>query len=283
MKRIVILLLIITGLYIIFQQSLRFDWFLAGNREGKAAISSDIHVIKVDVSAVNADIIPEDRMNLKAVLDGNGKLTVKEDGDTVVVTVKKKWFDWFDWAPFTKKSLKIYAPESYHENMEIDLGSGNLNYSGKSMKLDELSVGIGSGNMNLNNLTVHHFIHDGSSGNVHINSLTTKTGSFDLSSGNLDIQHYIGKINGDVSSGRAKIQVDKLTDSIDLDLSSGIVDLDLPNNADFNLDGEVSSGTISCDFPLKSKEFNRKSIKGTHGNGEHKINLSVSSGKIDIH
>lgn len=283
MKRIVILLLIITGLYIIFQQSFRFDWFSAGNREGKAAISNDIHVIKVDVSAVNADIIPEDRMDLKAVLDGNGNLTVKEDGDKVVITVKKKWFDWFDGAPFTKKTLKIFIPESYQQKMEIDLGSGNLDFSGKSMKLDELSVEIGSGNMNLDHLTVNHFIHDGASGNVQIDTLSTKTGSFDLSSGNLDIQHYTGKINADVSSGRAKVQVDKLTDSIDLDLSSGIVNLDLPNDADFDLDGEVSSGNISCDFPLKSRELNRKSIKGTHGTGEHKINLSVSSGNIDIH
>ncbi|MFD0828306.1 LiaG family protein [Neobacillus sp. M.A.Huq-85] len=283
MKRIVIILLIITGLYFIFQQSLRFDWFSAGSREGSAAISGDVRVIKVDVSAVNADIIPEDRMNLKAVLDGKGKMTVNEDGDTVEVTVKKKWFDWFDWTPFEKKTLKVYIPETYQQDMEIDLGSGNLEFSGKSMKLDKLSVDIGSGNMNLDNLTVNHFIHDGSSGNVHIDSLTSKTGTFDLSSGNLDIQHYIGKIDGDVSSGGAKIQVDKLTDSIDLDLSSGNVNLNLPNDADFVLDGEVSSGNISCDFPLKSKEFSRKSIKGTHGTGEHMINLSVSSGNIDIH
>ncbi|WP_026573084.1 LiaG family protein [Bacillus sp. UNC438CL73TsuS30] len=283
MKRIVIILLIITGLYFVFQQSLRFDWFSAGSREGIAVISEDVHVIKVDVSAVNAAIIPADRLNLKAVLQGNGKLTVNEDGDTVEVTVKKKWFDWFDWTPFKKKTLKIYIPESYKQDMEIDLGSGNLEFSGKSMKLDELSLDIGSGNMKLDNLTVNHFNHDGSSGNVQIDSLTTKTGSFDLSSGNLDIQHYKGKINGDISSGRAKIQVDKLTDSINLDVSSGIVNLDLPNDADFDLDGEVSSGNISCDFPLKSKEFNRKNIKGTHGSGEHKINLSVSSGNIDIH
>ncbi|MFK9091015.1 DUF4097 family beta strand repeat-containing protein [Bacillus salipaludis] len=291
MKRILILLLVIAGLYIAFNQAYRFDLFgtgSEGNKDGQAAISNDIKVIKVDVSSVSTTIIPEDRSNLKAVYNGKQILKVNENGDTVEVSVKSKGFNWFDWSSFSEKSkLKIYIPEDYDRNMTIDLGSGNLHFSGQSkenpMKLDELTLDIGSGNMDFRNLIVKRWVQDIGSGNVKIDSLKTETGTFDLSSGNLDIKHYIGAIEADVSSGELNIQMDKLADSVKIDVSSGDVGLDLPDNADFTLNSDVSSGNISCDFPLTAKELNKHSIQGKHGSGKYNIDLDVSSGNIRIH
>jgi len=291
MKRILILLLAIAGLYILFNQADRINLFGAGsggNKDGQAAISKDIKVIKVDVSSVSTTIIPEDRTNLKAVYNGKQVLKVTENGDTVQVSVKSKGFNWFNWISFSEKSkLKIYIPEDYDRNMIIDLGSGNLNFSGQSkekpMKLNELTIDIGSGNMDFKNLIVKRWNQDIGSGNVKIDSLKTDTGTFDLSSGNLDIKHYIGAIEADVSSGKLNIQMDKLADSITVDVSSGVVGLDLPDNADFTLISDVSSGNISCDFPLTSQELNKHNIQGKHGSGKYKIDLDVSSGDIRIH
>ncbi|MEH7352002.1 DUF4097 family beta strand repeat-containing protein [Neobacillus drentensis] len=291
MKRILILLLVITGLYIVFNQAYRLDIFGAGsdgNKDGQAAISNDIKVIKVDVSSVSTTIIPEDRPNLKAVYNGKQKLKVSENGDTVEVSVKSKGSNWFNWSSFSEKSkLKIYIPEDYNRNMIIDLGSGNLNFSGQSkekpMNLDELTVDIGSGNMNFRNLIVKQWKQDVGSGNVKIDSFKTNLGTVDLSSGSLDIKHYIGAIEADVSSGELNIQMDKLADSVKMDVSSGDVGLDLPDNADFTLNSDVSSGNISCNFPLTTKEHNKHSIQGKHGSGKYKIDLDVSSGDIRIH
>ncbi len=289
MKRILILLLVIAGLYIAFNQSIHINVFGSGRKKnGEAAIAGNTKVIKVDVGSVSTTIIPEDRQNLRAVYNGKQTLSVKENGDTVEVSLKGKWYDWFNWSSFSEKNqLKIYIPEDYTQNMTIDLGSGNLDFSGpakdKPMKLEELNVDIGSGNLKLNNLNVDQFKHDGGSGNVKIDTLKTKTGTFNLSSGNLEIKHYTGAIEADVSSGQLDIQLDKLTDSIKMDVSSGDVGLNLPNNADFTLNGEVSSGDISCDLPLTSKDFNKDRINGTHGSGKYKIDLDVSSGNIHIH
>jgi lia operon protein LiaG len=289
MKRILVLLLVITGLYIVFNQAPSFEIFGADKgvrNDGQAVISNNTKVIKVDVSSVSTTIIPEDRPNLKAVYDGEQKLTVAENGDSIEVYVKSKVFNWFNW-PSKKSKLTIYIPKNYERNMMIDLGSGNLNFFGQSkekpMKLDELTVDIGSGDMNLQNLVVQHFNHDVSSGNVNIDSLQTKTGILDVSSGNLAIKHYIGALDADVSSGRLTIQMDELSDTIKLDVSSGDAGLDLPDNADFTLNADVSSGNVSCDFPLTSKELNKKKISGTHGTGKYKIDLEVSSGNLNIH
>lgn len=282
MKRIVILLLIITGLYIVFNQSFQFDGFAAGgSKEGRAALPNNIETIDINVGGVKTTIIPENRDDVEAVLTGKGSLIVKETGSRLVVETKKGWFNWFSFSE--KRQLKIYIPEDYNREMRIQIGSGSLNFSGESMQLDALSLDIGSGNVSLDHLEVEEFTHDGSSGNVVIDTLITKTGTFDLSSGNLEIEHYSGAFHADVSSGKLLLQMDKLNDLIDIDLSSGKVDLDLPDNADFTLDGEVSSGNISSEFPLTTTETDNKNLKGIHGSGKNKINISVSSGDVDIY
>jgi lia operon protein LiaG len=281
MKRIVILLLVITGLYIVFNQSFSSDGFdFAGSKDESAKVSNSIEVIKVNVGGVSTTIIPQERQDVRAVLTGKGKLTVTEEGNMVEVKTKSKWFNWFTFEG--KRQLKIYIPEDYNKDMDIDLGSGNLIFSGKSMKLDELHLDIGSGNVDLSNINVNQFSHDGSSGNVDIDTLTTEKGSFDLSSGNLNINHYTGALEADVSSGRLKIQMDELNDNIEIDVSSGTVDLDLPDSADFVLNGEVSSGSISSDFPLTTNGTDKKNINGTHGSGKYEINIDVSSGQVEI-
>ncbi|MGJ7911856.1 LiaG family protein [Neobacillus sp. LXY-1] len=287
MKRIFFLLIVIVGLYLVFNRSFHFPVMQASKTDGIAAITKQTEVISVDVANVSTTIIPEDRPNLKAVYNGKQKLSVKENGDAIKVSVKGKWFHWFNWLSFSEKNkLIIYIPENYDQNMKIDLGSGNVNFSGESrtnpMKLNELSIDIGSGNMKLKNLEVKQFEHDGASGNVNVNSLKAERSSFDLGSGNVDIQHYVGAIKADVASGELDIQMDQLTDSIQLDLSSGNIKLDLPKSADFTMKGDVSSGNISCNFPLKSKEINKGSINGRHGSGKHLIQLDVSSGNIHI-
>ena len=39
---------------------------------------------------------------------------------------------------------------------------------------------------------------------------------------------------------------------------------------------------ISNRFALKNQQENKHELKGIHGSGEHHLDLSVSSGKIDI-
>ena len=287
MKRILILLLVITGLYVFFNQAFPFHQSSAASKDIKSPISKDTDTIEIYASSGNTVIIPQNRDDLKAVYNGKEKLTVTEKGDKVMVSLKNKRFNWFNWLPFSNHTeLKIYIPEDFNRNMDINLGSGNIRFTGhsksKPFKLTDLSVELGSGNMNLTNLNVKNFEHNGSSGNIKIDSLRTKTGAIDLSSGNLTIKHYMGAMKAEVSSGKLNVQMDKMTDAINIDLRSGSVGLDLPKNADFTLNGKVSSGNINCDFPLTSKDSTHKSIRGKHGSGKYKIDLSVTSGNIHI-
>jgi lia operon protein LiaG len=281
LKKILVIFLLMVGIYIGYINMHKIDGLPFGKQSNQADVTKSTKHINMDLTGISATIIPENRDNLQADLKGKGKLTVKESGDRISVQYKRIWFDWL---PFLNHSkLTIYIPKSYNRNLEIDSGSANLLYNGSGTELNRLAVKIGSGNVNLKNLKVNRYEHKGSSGNANITSLETKTGTFDLSSGNIRLMHYIGKLNGDLSSGNFNVQMDQLTNDIKVNVSSGKVKLDLPKNADFTLNGDVSSGSISNNFPLKNQSNNGKHIKGTHGSGHHDIDLDVSSGNISIY
>jgi lia operon protein LiaG len=285
-KKIPVLLGLIglISLSLIFWNPVDFSWWPFGKPKNQSVTSEGIDMIEMDISGVSTTIIPKHREDIKADLDGKGKLTVKRQGDKVSISVERKRFGW----PFHNKAkLNLYIPEDYDRNMVINLGSGNLSFSGhsknKPMKLDKLLFDVSSGNVKLKNISVQRFEHDSSSGNADIDSLTAESGTFDIRSGNLKVRHYSGAIEADLSSGNVSMQMDELTGAVDIEVSSGGVDLHLPKSADFTLNGKTSSGNITCDFPLTKKKIEHKSIKGVHGSGEHPIDLNVSSGHINIY
>jgi lia operon protein LiaG len=286
MKKILIIFFIITGAYLLFVQSNSFSWWpLSGKDGAQTEVTNSIDTIEIDVSGASTIIIPDNDNTLRADLDGKGNVSVKKSGDKITVEFKRKWFESF--AFLNKSKLTIYVPEDYDHDMKIEVGSGNLIFAGPSknnpMELDDFSLDLSSGNVGLKNLKTTTFENEGSSGNLQIDSVTTEQGSFDISSGNVDVNHFRGELKAELSSGNLKVQMDKVEGDISIEVNSGKASLDLPNNADFTLNGEVNSGNIRNDFSLDEKQESKTSIKGTHGKGKHHIDLDVSSGNIDIY
>jgi lia operon protein LiaG len=286
MKKIVIAAVIIIGAFILFLQSNVFSWWPIGDRDSTSAkITNGIELINIDVSGASTTLIPDNGVRLRAELDGKGKVTIKKSGNTVDVKYKRKWFEWFGGLKGAK--LNVYIPEDYHENLRVDIGSGSFKSKGfsksKTLNLEEFEIDLGSGNIDLEHIDAKRFVGDVSSGNVKIDSLLTNKGSFDISSGNVNLKNYRGELVSDISSGNLDIKMDELNGDIKIDVSSGKVSLDLPKNADFQLNSEVSSGLIRNDFELEDYEKEKHSIKGKHGNGKYNINLDISSGIIEIH
>ncbi|NQD68966.1 DUF4097 family beta strand repeat protein, partial [Bacillus haikouensis] len=103
------------------------------------------------------------------------------------------------------------------------------------------------------------------------------------SSGDMEISNYEGPLSGGVSSGGLSIMMKKMAGDIDLDVSSGEVNLDLPDDAGFTLDGRVSSGEVSTNFSLTDRKEDDGDLSGTAGSGEYQVKASVSSGSVDIY
>lgn len=261
------------------------SWLPFGKNNSQVEVTDKIELIDIHVSGASTTIIPTNQKTLSTEYSGKGKVTVEENGNTLEVHMtSRNWFNLFSF--FKKKDLTIYIPEDYNRNLAIDSGSGILHFSGQlknqTMQLEHLSLNMSSGNVQLSHLSTKHFEQDGSSGNVTIESLTTKTGSFEMNSGNLDVRKYSGDVKAILSSGRLKLQMEKITNDINLKVSSGYATLDLPQDAGFTLNGKTGSGAITTNFPLTDSKRDKHTLTGIHGSGEHHIDLDVQSGKVDV-
>lgn len=282
---IVIAILVVGSVLIILNDNTSL--FASGKSSGEnsVAITGGVDKIEIDASSSNTVIIPEKRDDVKAQLEGKGNLQVSATGDSIRVEVKRKWFESLS---FNHESeLVVFIPESFEHDINITIGSGNLEFAGNSssnpMVLDHLTTDMSSGNIELANIKTNKFDHNGSSGRLAVDSFTTKEGYIEISSGDVELSDYTGPLEGELSSGQMNVQIKELKGDITFDLSSGLVDLDLPDDADFHLNGEASSGNISCDFPLTSKSVGDGEISGTHGSGKYNIDVSVSSGNARVY
>ncbi|WP_071394056.1 DUF4097 family beta strand repeat-containing protein [Bacillus tuaregi] len=262
MRKLLVLVVILLAAFVLYF-SIPSSWFGLGKQS--AAVTDEIERIELDVSGINTRIITEDRDDVEANLEGKGKLRVSERGNSIEIEYKRRWFESFSF--FSGPKLTLYIPEDYQKDLEIEIGSGNLNYAGESkgqpVVLNKLSVEVNSGNAKLSHIQ-------------------TNKGVFDVNSGNVSVEHYAGQLTADISSGNINIQMDQLTDSIEVDVSSGRASIDLPDKADFTLDGKVSSGNISNTFILKDKQETERELSGIHGSGKHAVDINISSGKIEL-
>ncbi len=286
LRGILTIFLVITGLYLAFTNLPSLGWFNWGNEEGRALATDKIKNIEIETSSVHTVVIPEDRNDVETEYEGKGKVTAQLNGDTLEIHAKGPKLQFFNMNN-DKEKLKIYVPENYHQNMQISVGSGFLSFgegSRKSaMKLEELRLKAGSGRIEIGPLEAGSVDYDLSSGEIVSDSLTTKNGVFKVSSGRLKLDQYSGPAEANVSSGELHIKMEKLAGPMEIDVSSGHAELDLPDDADFALNGKISSGNISNSFPLSGESSSSNKIKGHHGSGKHTINLNVSSGNISLH
>jgi lia operon protein LiaG len=282
-KRIFVIFIVLICSYMLFTGVNTFLSF--GGSSTEASLGKRTDIISIDVSSSDTVIIPDKGNDIRAELEGKGKVTVNKSGNEVRVEYKRKWLDGFQF--FNNKSnLKIYIPEDFNKSMSIHIGSGRLNFAGESKSkpfmLESLDVNMSSGRVSLANIKTDEFELEGSSGMMDADHLFARSGEIDMSSGKVKIRNYRGKLDAGVSSGQLDIMVGKLIDSIKVEASSGLVRLDLPDNAGFTLKGKASSGHISSNFELEDEKRDKNDISGRHGSGEHEIRISVSSGKAEI-
>ena len=257
--------------------------FAGGSAENSIPTSERIDQISIITHSSHMTIIPESRNDVKATLNGNGELSVRKKGDTIEVEVKRKWYEFFNFKE--ESDVSVYLPKNFNKDLKLEVGSGKVELMDGSspLVLNEVDLDMSSGKVELSNVKTQRFKYDGSSGKLIVDQLATEEGEFDISSGDVILTGYTGPIIGDMSSGEMNVQMDKLTGDVSFDLSSGTVALDLPDDADFTLQTEASSGDISTDFTLKDQTVSDKGITGVHGSGKYNVSISLSSGDARIY
>lgn len=285
LKKIFVIFLILTGLFIIMTNLPLFSWFGLNNEQKEANVTDKVELIKIQTTSVPTTIIPEDRDDIVIDYEGQGSVDLHQGDDEIEIDAKGPKFQF---GLFNRNSkLTIYIPEDYDRNISLKVGSGTLLLEGhssqKPLSLEDLAVDIGSGKLELRNIEANLIEQKGSSGYAKLENIEANTGSFEISSGKLMIRHYSGALDAQVSSGFMDIQFDTLTGNSEVKVSSGSAKLDLPDDADFTLIGKMSSGKIDHDFQLTDKSSGKNHIEGKYGSGDNKLDLQVSSGHINLY
>lgn len=91
-------ILVIGGTAVLFSTAFApSSWSLSSFKTSKseAALSSDIQHIQIDSPSISTTVVPQDRQDIKTKVEGKGKVDVKQNGDTLVVTYQKVLFNGF--------------------------------------------------------------------------------------------------------------------------------------------------------------------------------------------
>lgn len=269
--------------------SFSFDKYTVTANDTKASDINGIKEIIIDISSADLNIIPEDREDIKAVLSGSilsssevmkPELTLSKSTEKINIGLKSQKV-YFGAINITLK-VDIFLPKSYAENLTIDTSSGDFNLNEK-MTLKNVSFSLSSGDINIKDLTCDKFEYETSSGSLEAGILNTKTIKFHSSSGDMNIASFTGDITGDISSGEISVKYSSFNNNVNLHASSGEINLVLPENAEFYINAECSSGDVECQFPVTmSGKQEKNSIKGTVKSDTNKVVLSTSSGDITI-
>ncbi|KIV53330.1 hypothetical protein AM501_27850 [Aneurinibacillus migulanus] len=257
-------------------------------RQVQTVSPDNIENMNINVSSADVRIIPEDRQDIEAVLQGRNvsknQLSVKQSGNTLKVSLEQKEFKWVTFS--NHLTLDLHIPQEYNRNMIIDAGSGDIEFKGVNENrttLEKLELHMSSGTTILENLDVKLLKYKGSSGSTRVENVTAEATDIDISSGDVELSHYSGALRANLSSGDLRAEFEELTGPVKIGMTSGSVSLHMPENADFTLQGHTTSGSIHCDLPLQNRKENEdEHLSGSYGNGSHAVQITASSGDINI-
>ncbi|WP_157842787.1 DUF4097 domain-containing protein [Bacillus alkalisoli] len=287
MRKLFIFVLILLALFVVYESGnfAKLSWnpWSTGSGTDSAKVSG-VDLIEVDASGVGVTIVPQKGDSVEAKLEGKGSVTVKKKGSTIMVDYERERS--FRWFSFKNNKVRVYIPEDYSESIALNSGAGNINFEGRSaaepFQLDRLTLKVGAGNITLKNIEAESFEGNISAGNVRADYLVVGSGKFDLKSGNVNVKKYVGPLEAKVTSGNFTMEMAKLTGDVSVKVTSGRMDLELPKDADFTLNGKVTSGKVSVRHPMTIEKESRTEVAGTNGDGTFSVDVQVTSGSMTI-
>ena len=269
-----------------------------------------INNIEINVISEDVIIIPTNNREAKVCFYTNAseknnnfipELIISNNNKDLIINIKHKKIFQITMFNFHERSrLELYLPVDYSKDISIATVSGdifmdsfklnNINYKSVSgnIKLDKvyaasnISAKTTSGDIKING-ECNNFNLRTISGDFSSSELFTKESEFKTTSGNISIKEFKGDFISNHVSGDIKVNYLEFNNDISIKTTSGDIEIVLPQNAEFKLNFNSTSGDCESDFPITVKNINRKhNIEGIIGDGRNKIEVTTVSGDLDI-
>ena len=147
-------------------------------------------------------------------------------------------------------------------DLDLDTGSGGATLDG--IRGGKLHMDIGSGSLSGRAIDVTELEADVGSGGVRLTGVKTP------------------RLNVETGSGGTDIELLAPVNDVEIEAGSGGVTLRLPANLGATLDVETGSGGIDTDFEVRVQRMERRSLRGTVGDGRARVKIEAGSGTVRL-
>jgi DUF4097 and DUF4098 domain-containing protein YvlB len=232
----------------------------------KGYVSIDITVtipadVRLDIATGSGDIDLDDRTAPVKVSTGSGDVVAAQMGagfemDTGSGDIHLRSVNGL--FKFSSGSGDIRVDEVYGR-VETSSGSGDVDID---LVRGDVKVSTGSGDVGLGTLE----------GNLHART----------SSGDVTVHDHKGEADIGTSSGDVELRSNSGTGILNIDTSSGDVDVVVFDVDSVEVDLRTSNGVIRTRLPLVVEDASRRRLLGRAGRGDLKIDVSTTSGDISV-
>ncbi len=312
LKTVLLIVLIIgviavVGLMIaVLSGNLKFGFFQVAN----AVVLSDerfeangIDTISVNVASTDVQFIPSEDEEWRVVYKGpdtekkDPLIRASVESGSIVIKQRNQFMPAFFGV---SRIVTVYVPESFSGAVSYSCASGDLELTAdftfsdfhykvssgdmtcKSLTASKLSLETSSGSLTCGTLSSPQYSIRTTSGDIDIEQLIGD-GSVVVTSGEVEIDGYTGAGNFETSSGDINLGLLEATGDISIHVTSGSVDVSVPEQIGLRLDLSVTSGDINTDVKLDDAHVSRNETTGTIGdNPENLLKVKTTSGDIRI-
>lgn len=239
-------------------------------------VSTDINIISTDEEEIRVDFYGVVSTNIKKDIPS---LVAYRSGDELRVEIihPKTFFIGFN---ICRTKLDVYIPEDSMEVLKIETVSADTYVS--DLKVDKFSFSAVSGDLKGESLFASDLKFHTISGDI---SLKEYKGDININNVSGDVVLEGGRQNDNIEvvtvSGEVYIEQED-SSNMNIRTISGSVEINLSEDAQFYLKATTVSGDIENSFPIKITSSGRRDLEGIVGSDEKEINLSTTSGDIDL-
>lgn len=197
--------------------------------------------------------------------------------------------------------LRVELPEKQWNDVNVDVGSGNIALSDVAAERLALEAGsgnieasrigggsvqlrTGSGNQRLAEARADAIELKVGSGNVTVDTFEARSLSFDATSGNVKLFDGTAEVTGNIGSGNIRYETAELAKDVRLKAGSGNVTIELDEEPK-SLQVEFRTGSGDSDIDWDGMQYDIKEegdISGKFGDGAVLLQVTTGSGNIEL-
>lgn len=224
--------------------------------------------ISVDFSSSNIIVNSSNDDKLKVVQESSHKISklrqfvIQKNGNEILI--KRNGLFIFNILNFNfNEKLEIYIPKKYAKDLSVKTSSGEVQFYGNGLAVNEAYIKSTSGDIKIRNLKCKDYNIKAVSGNINADNIEG-SGNINTTSGNIDVRY----------SEICKYSYLKAT--------SGNVNIKIPKKISFEFYGKSTSGDVNSNFYFDNKNDRKHEAYSKIGNGNYKsINVDITSGSIN--